>query len=259
MSSGDVFFILAFIVLPTAILVSSVWAVVFVRRRPDRIVRDPDDRRPVATVESPSQATDSRVLATIETPGELPGVAAGSLDVPQAPDQADSEPEPLPEPDPAGSNESEQEQEIHSQETAVLQTTEDLDDVVAAVGAIDEQSSVAASEPEPESEPLPDADEIQTAPEPDEEQFETSELPVVEDRQPVADPGPQEPLPSRQRRKQSVKLLPGEPDAPRQYGRNRDIPRQVPQLNRAFRRKDKAPVDLPPEPDAETGETTSRD
>ena len=255
MSSGDVVFILAFIVLPTAILVSSVWAVLFVRRRPDRIVREPDEQQPVVTVEPPSSATDTQVLATIETPGGLPGVTAAPLEAPQATDQVDSEPEP--EPVPAAADDAEPERQ--QVETAVLQTTEDLDDVVAALGAIDEQEPVATSVLEPEPEPQPDADEIQTAPEPDNERFETSELPVVEDRTPVAAPEPQEPLPPRQRRKQSAKLLPGEPDAPRQYGRNRDVPRQVPQLNRAFRRKDKSPADLPPDPDNESGATTSRD
>ena len=254
MSSGDVVFILAFIVLPTAILVSSVWAVLFVRRRPDRIVREPDEQQPVVTVEPPSSATDTQVLATIETPGRLPGVTAAPL---EAPEQVDSEPEPEPEPVPAAADDAEP--EMQQVETAVLQTTEDLDDVVAALGAIDEQEPLAAPDPEPEPEPQPDADEIQTAPEPDNERFETSELPVVEDRTPVAAPEPQEPLPPRQRRKQSAKLLPGEPDAPRQYGRNRDVPRQVPQLNRALRRKDKAPADLPPNPDGDTGATTSRD
>jgi hypothetical protein len=259
MSSGDVVFILAFIVLPTAILVSSVWAVVFVRRRPERIVREPDDRQPVMAADPASAAEDTRVLATIETPGGLPGVTVEPLEEPHATDQVNSEPEPEPVPVPVPDAAYDPEPEMQPLETAVLQTTEDLDEVVAAIGEIDEQELAAAADPETEPEPMPNAEETRLTPEPDEEHFETSELPVVEDRQPDAAPEPEEPQPPRQRRKQSVKLLPGEPDAPRQHGRNRDVPRQVPQLNRAFRRRDKAPADLPPDPDGESDATTSRD
>jgi hypothetical protein len=259
MSSGDVVFILAFIVLPTAILVSSVWAVVFVRRRPDRIVRDLDEQQPVMTAEPPSSVTETRVLATIETPGGLPAVAAEPVEASEALDQAESEPEPEPIPAPILVVEDEPVPEVRPLETAVLQTTEDLDDVVAAINAIDEQQPEAVSDPEPESDPEPDVFEQGSTPDSDEELFETSELPLIEERPSQAASEPQEQQPPRQRRKQSVKLLPGETDTPRQRGRNRDVARQVPQLSRAFRRKDESPVDPPPDPDAETGATTSRD
>ena len=278
MSTGEVLFILAFIVLPTAILVSSVWAVIFVRRRPDRIYREPDAAaEPAMTAQDPSLVEtalfpsypvsaepDEEELPVTEhdviviTDESLDGVAIGDeVAQPAAGDQEPIEEEvTIAQIEPA------------DVESPVLQSTEDLDEVVNSVRDLDQAEVSEEPVDQPEEQPMAEVDE-----EPEEESFtETSELPTVEkasEPQPqveIAQPEPEEPEPTEsatssrwRRRKQSVKLRPGDPEAPRARGRNRDPQRQVPQIVRPSRRRDDAGQTPPPEPDTKQDSTSTPD
>lgn len=281
MSSGEVLFILAFIVLPTAILVSSVWAVLFVRRRPDRPVHR-SEAYPIAAgaEEQPTAllaAVDSNDLAVTEhdvvviteyDPEPVVDDPSGDIEtVPVAAETAFEE-------EPAHDME-QSPVDATPVDSPVLQSTEDLGDVVDVLRDMDH-----AVEPEPEPEQVAAAPDVVTEPEPveaglddDEVVFsETSELPLVEKSdapepdvqvtEPEPEPEPEaEPAASGhgwRRRKQAVKLVPGEAEAPRTRGRNRDAQRQVPQLGRAGRKRDAGDQSPPPEPDSEEDTTSAR-
>jgi hypothetical protein len=303
MTSGEVLFILAFIVLPTAILVSSVWAVIFVRRRPERVVR-PNVEEPVITTSQENHISErTAVFATadvhadtshedeesqpIEEPDTTPPVDESwerawqkpALTTADADDErhalvdtdldAISVPEDQSLPDPAD----------EVVEPLSLQKTDDLDDVVAVVNAIEDEraeESVAGhpaatlDEPGATAEQVEENDVVDQA---NEEQFlETSELPVVSPAVEPETPEPDRalldveteqasttrPAPSR-RRKESVKLLPGDTDASKHRGRKGEPPRLVPQLSRSSRRRDEPLPETPPESELDQETTSGRE
>lgn len=227
MSSGDILFILVFIVLPTAVLVSAAWAVVFIRQSPDRVARRQETRQAELSPypETSGDEDDTIIFAT------------GSSGEESIPEQVEDVPQPV-EPAPAAEPEPEPEPVRPQYESQIPQTTEDLSSLESLL-----------SEPEPEPEPEP----VQAEEEPEElVSSDTSDLPALE-------PPPsneQEELveedilvddrpgtgPVDRRRKQSARLVPGDADAPRGRGRNRDPQRQVPQLSRSNRRRDDTPT-----------------
>lgn len=249
MSSGEVLFILAFIVLPTAVLVSSVWAILFVRRRPDQIMQpQTGDLRweDTATADDHAMLQDTAVLNTVATTEEEPVPAATEIDesYPRY-DETDvieedlseeplvTDPVALPEPEP---------DEEASEESPVVQTTDDLDAVVTEVRAREIEEEPAEPEPglEPES-PIYDTTELPVVERPKPDQPEPEPQPTLSP-EPVEEPRkpePEEESGSRwRRRKRPAQMRPADPDAIRQRGRNRDSQRQVPQLGRSSRRRE---------------------
>lgn len=232
MSSGDILFILVFIVLPTAVLVSAAWALVFIRMRPEQVVRREESRPLELSPHIPEEfdeEADTIIFATGSSGEESIPEHGESIQPP-----VDIDPAPLPQPEPTL---------VPAQyDSLVPQTTEDLSSVEAAlVGPVPEP------EPETEPEPLEEHNHQELV------SSDTSDLPVLEsgtdepEDEVVAEdvlvedrPGGAEPV--GRRRKQSVKLVSGEADAPRTRGRNRESSRQVPQLNRPNRRRDDTPA-----------------
>jgi hypothetical protein len=113
MSFGDIAFILAFIVLPTAIIVSSIWFIVLILKgrmlpprepRPDVVDAEavaeplPDDAVPITrtTVWAEGEADD-----VAAEPAEPPALATLELPVVTASPAAAAEPEPVADPEPA--------------------------------------------------------------------------------------------------------------------------------------------------------------
>ncbi|CAN5381746.1 hypothetical protein BH23CHL1_BH23CHL1_25640 [soil metagenome] len=271
MSSGEVLFILAFIILPTAVLVSSAWAILFVRRRPDRTVEqqveDPQ-WKDTSTADDHTVIQDTAVLNTAATGKEEPASATIENDetVQRHDDTETIEEEPSEEPlviAPVAMPEPELEPvpDEESRDDTVVQATDDLDAVVAEVRASEvEEQPVVGPEPELELEPETLV-------------YDTTELPVIErpeprpvepEPQPVLPPElleePQEPDPEEEsgsrwkRRKRPGQLRPADPDASRQRGRNRDSQRQVPQLGRSSRRRDGSQRDASQNPE-KSGDT----
>ncbi len=223
MSSGDILFILVFIVLPTAVLVSAAWALVFVRQSPDRVARRQETRQAELSPypETPGDEDDTIIFAT---------GSSGEESIPEhiEEDLLPVAPEPTPEPEP---------EPVRPQyESQIPQTTEDLSSLEQLLGEPD-------PEPEPEPEPVEEV--------PEQVSSDTSDLPALEppsseERDEVVEedilvddrPGIGQ---VDRRRKQSARLVSGEADAPRGRGRNRDPLRQVPQLSRTNRRRDDTP------------------
>lgn len=237
MTSGEVLFILAFIVLPTAVLVSSVWAVVFVRKRPDRLVREPQvETSTDVLVDEPE--TESADLASDQETVVAPAITRTEEVTTISPVQANEDVLIGPDiPDTA----TPQAQPVAAEplrETAVAQTTEDLDEVVALITELD---PVVAEERPREG----DADASQTpihdavaSEDVDPAIFQTSELPIIEpELQSQPQPRRPEPAPQADRRRRDVRLLPTETDVPRKRGRSRDPERRVPRLGRASRKR----------------------
>lgn len=273
MSSGEVLFILAFIVLPTAVLVSSAWAILFVRRRPDRVVeQQADDLRweDTSTADDHAMIQDTAVLNTVAAEEE-PAPAAMEIDESYPRDdeteaiEEDLSEEPLviapvtmsdtmsePEPEPAPHEEA-------RGESPVVQTTDDLDAVVAEVKASEIEEQRAEPEPELESEPpVYDTTELPVIERPEPRQVEPDPQPALapEPNEELQKPEPEEESGSRwRRRKRPAQLRPADPDAIRQRGRNRDSQRQVPQLGRSSRRRDGSQRDSSQSPE-ESGDTT---
>lgn len=264
MSSGEILFILAFIVLPTAVLVSSAWAVLFVRRRPDRVVEhraEGSSESAPATADDYPMLRDTEVLSTVSVLESQPAAAPAESDW-SNPDDEDSDvveeelvDEPLvvdpvvePEPDPEVAHEDE-----HLDSPAIVQTTDDLDAVVAEVKAneIEEQR---AEELEPEPEPEPPI-------------HETTELPLLPPREPAPEPEDAEETTAAapkddegtgtiwRRRKRPAQLRPADSESARQRARGRDPQRQVPQLGRSARRRDGNQPDSAQDPE-ENNDTT---
>lgn len=272
MSSGEVLFILAFIVLPTAVLVSSAWAILFVRRRPDRVVEQQADDpgwEDTATADDHVMIQDTAVLDTVAAADEEPVPATTEVDEGEQYDDETrvieeepaeepfvvapvvmSEPEPEPEPD-----------EDVSEEPVVVQTTDDLDAIVAEVRANESELEEQRAEPEPELEPEPpvyDTTELPVIERPEPRQVETGPQPRTAP-EPVEKP--QEPEPEEEsgsswrRRKRPAQLRPADPDTVRQRGRNRDSQRQVPQLGRSSRRRDDSQRDTLQDPEENDDKT----
>ena len=284
MSSGEVLFILAFIVLPTAVLVSSAWAILFVRRRPDRLMEHHADEQrweDTATADDLRVVEDTAVLNSVSAAEERPTMTAADENYPPG-DESDvneddfadhvhvtapiAEPEPksVPVPD-----------EDEPETLAVVQTTDDLDAVVAEIRANETSKTLTEPEPTPEDEA-----ELDSESESESETMihDTTELPVLQspsnkpDSEPTSNSAPipepveetealagEEETGSRwKRRKRPAKLRPTDPDAARQRGRNRDPQRQVPQLGRSSRRRDDNTRDTPPDSlDPDEGDDTT--
>lgn len=208
MSSGDVLFILAFIVLPTAVLVSSIWAVVFVRRRPDRVrASQPENQVELDQGYDPAEE-DTVIAAAVArpetmTPSETTEAVDDDLTVDVASDGDDSawaEADPVevepgvevsPEttvPEPGQETETDSQQDLLA--TQVVQTTEDMEAVVERVARAEAQREEAETEGEPDTDDtvaVPEAEDTQPAASSYEEDAyeesitftQTSELPVV--------------------------------------------------------------------------------
>lgn len=233
MSSGDILFILAFIVLPTAVLVSSIWAVIFVRRRPDRVKVPMADDRVVdeeardqaeedtvitAVVARPNTSTDpeSSVLPEVEPEHDIISDADESAALDTEPDEDDSDIEVDPDVEPAfeedpETTESGLEQEPWEErdllESQVVQTTEDMEAVVERVATAEARLAESEIEPDVEDEfeeSGPD-DSVDTEPRDFEDleeessaMMQTSELPILSpapesSHQPAASPSQQLP------------------------------------------------------------------
>lgn len=286
MSSGEVLFILAFIVLPTAVLVSSAWAILFVRRRPDRVVEHyaHDPRwEDTTTADDLRVVQDTAVLDTVSAAEERPAMTAADESYPPS-DEIDvseddlsdqayviapvAEPEPKPDPVP---------DEDEPETLAVVQTTDDLDAIVAEVRANETKETLAEPEPTPEDESELDP-ESESEAEAETMIYDTTELPVLQSPaarrvEPEPEPTPKSapaPEPAEEpealadeeetgsrwkRRKRPAKLRPTDPDTARQRGRNRDPQRQVPQLGRSSRRRDGNTRDTPLDPDESDDKT----
>lgn len=129
MSSGDIWFLLIFIILPTAVLVSGFWALLFVRRDPRKTIPQRRQRQArakstrdnieetvqVATIPPPVRAQNEPLAADavaevereVGPPAPLPGptaseLAAGADDGPDAHDDQPDEIAPEPEGDELG-------------------------------------------------------------------------------------------------------------------------------------------------------------
>ena len=73
MATGDILFLLLFVVLPTAIIVSGIWAIVFVRMRPSSGARAVDADEP-----APEQTTATTALpVSIEETANVAAIAVG--------------------------------------------------------------------------------------------------------------------------------------------------------------------------------------
>ncbi len=185
MSSGEVLFILAFIVLPTAVLVSSVWAVLFVRRRPNQVFDHDVGEAPVhdSVVRDEYEPTQSTaLLATVTVLDEAPSTA--TRDTHPADDETQARDDDLAvEPaDVAPVAAAEQVPEAlqpdgNSEDFVVVQSTEDLNSVMAEVAANETVERASHPEPEPAPESLPDSHTTV---------FETTELPVLQLDEPDA-------------------------------------------------------------------------
>lgn len=275
MSSSEVLFILAFIVLPTAILVSSIWAVVFIRRRPD----------PVTAPEEPAvHAYDDEDIEQTAVFASTPEPEPES-DTYDDPPLTEHDVVVITANDPLAASPA----EVHEEESEVaepvidapqeFQRTADLDEVVTALQEVELETEpddviadVAVEEPvpvveEPAAEPEAAGDD---EPEPEFGEFsETRELPVIDPAPQPAEPdevAEEDPEPRQERsagswrrRKQSVKLIPGDPDTPRARSRNREPQRQVPQINRGARRRDEASRNLPDDHEADPESPPGRD
>lgn len=286
MSSGEVLFILAFIVLPTAVLVSSAWAILFVRRRPERVVEYVDVERAGADVNASDRydiVVDTLVLPTVEradvvrlaepdldddsdTPAQeleldeasqtddTPVIGPTMSDL-SAPDTSEDRIDSLEEAEPRKPADSTVEDD-----SEYMQATDDLNAVVAEVVASDAQDEQSPLHPDEE-----DADDEDT------DIYETSDLPVLEPRDEPenesqtrperavepddrnGDGTPEtdqtEPESRWRRRKRPAPLRPGDPEAARTRGRSRDPQRQVPQLGRSARKRDGSSRDTDMETD----------
>lgn len=184
MSSGEVLFVLVFIVLPTAVLVSAVWAAVFVYQSPARIAQ----RR--------------QMLADMEQDKPEP-ILFGSEELLLDP-APEMEPEPTPEPEPDPAPEPQTEVPEPAYDSEIPQTTEDLSSFTSAkdgVGAVEQEQR----EPEP----------------PADTEFETGDLPKLGDVE-SDDPSATARSSGEQverRRRQQARLLPGDADAGRRRNR----------------------------------------
>lgn len=221
MSSGDILFILVFIVLPTAVLVSAAWALVFIRQRPERAAHRYESRQAELSPypELADDEDDTIIFAT------------GSSGEESIPDAVEDEPV-AEEPEPA--SEPEPEPVRPQYESQVPQTTEDLSSL-----------DVPLEGPEPEPEFVPEPEPVEE--EPELVNSDTSDLPDLESAPDNADVEEDILVEDRpgtgaidRRRKQSVKLVPGESDSAR--NRVRNPLRQVPQLSRTNRRRDDTPA-----------------
>lgn len=265
MSSGEILFILAFIVLPTAVLVSSAWAILFIRRRPEQGVAPSNNENAYAEPPASDQfdvVVDTVVLPTLVAPDEsiedahVSGAAAsdqlGEVNTPETE---------LPEPVIAETDIDEDnvltapvsttENEImETDQPDSIQTTDDLNDVVAKVIVIEQENEASALDGEsPEHDDEPEIYETTDLPlikpgtqsrptDPSHEPLETSTTAVNEPDEDSAH-NTQDATESRwRRRKRPAPLRPGDSEGGRSRGRNRDPQRQVPQLGRAARKRD---------------------